>query len=916
MQDLYWVGYRTGSPLVLDVSDAGSGISLVSATSSNAVYWDFGDGFKHASGWVGAGTGLLCVDPGSTGVITQSDLFGNQPSTGIANGFQALAAYDSNSDGVINSSDTNFGNLRVWIDANGNGVSDAGELHTLASLGITSINLGYSDVNYQISGNTILQQSTFTMSGDTRTIADAWFTYDASNTVYDGSTTISTDAAALPDQRGYGQLPELAIAMSQDSTLLGLVDDIADQSFSQLLDPSYHLEAKLQAILYQWAGVESVDPQLSYGYFSSHFDAQKLAFLETFVGQLLDGTGDYHAVGGARLPYFTESWDTALSFISANILAQAGFSDLMGHPVYESVGDKSYVNGDTPYDVTVQFADEAYYGTLSHLATNDIFVLNSGDAPLSSGSPTIFINETASGGGTNTLLLAHISPSDVTMSDDVYGNLYVKYTSTDTVQINGGVVYAAGITVGDYVQQIAFDNGVIWDLTGGIHLTATAGYSYVYGTHVGGDTLDAGGITSATLTAYTGDNVLIAGPGAQLYGGNDENSYVINPDSAPVSSGGATIHANTSATADHVILHSVTPADVTMFDDYSGNLMISTSNGDLATIADGSYAPYGSGITIGNVSQVVFDDSTVWDLTGVVTLTSGTGHGTLYGLSTGTNFVAGGIGGSTFEGYSVHDIFTFDSGSSPASGGGYSIQENATGGTTTAIHLQDVVSTDITMWDDTSGNLMISTSNGDLATIAGSYSSSTGVHVGNVNHITLDDSSTIGLQGGLNLTASNDGQSLYGTGHGDNMHDLGTSDTFYGIAGNNTMTGDSGTTNFLGGSGNDLMIGGSGTNNMTMGTGADEIKVESATSTNTVTGFSISNGDTIHLEDVLTGYDPLHDSLANFVQEATSGGNTTFSIDNTGSGTFTAGPLVTLNSVTGLDDIATLVANGHLIVHS
>jgi hypothetical protein len=503
------------------------------------------------------------------------------------------------------------------------------------------------------------------------------------------------------------------------------------------------------------------------------------------------------------------------------------------------------------------------------------------------------------------------------MSDDVYGNLYVHYTSTDTVEILGGTVYAAGITVGDYVQQIAFDDGTIWSLTGGIHLTATAGYSYVFGTNVGGDILDAGSVTNATLTAYTGDNVLIAGPGAQLYGGDGTDSYVINPDAAPASSGGATINANTSATADHVVLHSVTPGDVTMYDDYSGNLMITTSNGDLATIQGGSYDPWGgTGIHIGNVSQVVFDDSTVWDLTGVVTLTSGTGHGTLYGLSTGTNFVAGGIGGSTFEGYSVHDTFDFGSGSSPASGSGYLIQENATGGTTTAILLHDVVSTDITMSDDTGGDLMISTTNGDLVTIAGSYSSSTGVDVGNVNHITLDDSSTIGLQGGLSLTAANDGQALYGTGHGDNMAALGTYDSLYGIAGNNTMTGDSGATNFIGGSGNDLMIGGSGTNTMTMGTGADEIKVESATSTNTVSGFSIANGDSIHLEDVLTGYDPVHDALANFVQEATSGGNTTFSVDPTGSGTFTAGPLITLGGVTGLDDVATLVANGHLIVHS
>ncbi len=145
----------------------------------------------------------------------------------------------------------------------------------------------------------------------------------------------------------------------------------------------------------------------------------------------------------------------------------------------------------------------------------------------------------------------------------------------------------------------------------------------------------------------------------------------------------------------------------------------------------------------------------------------------------------------------------------------------------------------------------------------------------------------------------------------------GNGDVLNGIAGNNTMVADnSGTTYFYGGSGDDLMVGGSGsaTNYMAAGAGTDTFKIESASSSTTVSSFT--TGDKLDFSDILTPvYDPLHDALANFVQEATSGGSTTFSVDTTGTGTFTT-PLVTLAGVTGLDDVATMVANGHLIVHS
>ncbi|MBI2233603.1 MAG: hypothetical protein HYU57_01105 [Micavibrio aeruginosavorus] len=157
---------ETTSPIVLDVDMSGT-IELAAKSGSGSVYWDIdSDGYAEDSGWITGGDGLLCVDANSDGVIAQSELFGNDAN--YANGYLKLSAlYDTNGSNTITSADTGFTNLLVWIDANADGRSQAAELYTLSSLGITSIGTAYSAVNYQIAGNQISQQSTFTMNGNT-----------------------------------------------------------------------------------------------------------------------------------------------------------------------------------------------------------------------------------------------------------------------------------------------------------------------------------------------------------------------------------------------------------------------------------------------------------------------------------------------------------------------------------------------------------------------------------------------------------------------------------------------------------------------------------------------------------------------------------------------------------------------------
>ena len=94
---------------------------------------------------------------------------GNPGSKPFANGFAALASLDSNLDGKFDSADTLFTTLRVWVDANSDGKTDAGELKTFTELGITQINLTSTTQSGLVrDGNEVLARGTFVQSGLTK----------------------------------------------------------------------------------------------------------------------------------------------------------------------------------------------------------------------------------------------------------------------------------------------------------------------------------------------------------------------------------------------------------------------------------------------------------------------------------------------------------------------------------------------------------------------------------------------------------------------------------------------------------------------------------------------------------------------------------------------------------------------------
>ncbi len=179
------------SPLVLDLNKNGK-IDLLSAwRKGGPVQFDLaGDGEKIRMGWVAAGDGLLAYDINKNGVIDSGrELFGestervqrDEVNGKFTNGFLALAQFDRNHDGVIDVHDPIFNDLVIWQDRNADGISQSGELMSLAKAGVVSLNLRYQTVSRAdqpnvVAGNDIKLMSSYTATdGKAYKLADVWF---------------------------------------------------------------------------------------------------------------------------------------------------------------------------------------------------------------------------------------------------------------------------------------------------------------------------------------------------------------------------------------------------------------------------------------------------------------------------------------------------------------------------------------------------------------------------------------------------------------------------------------------------------------------------------------------------------------------------------------------------------------------
>ncbi|EPJ50948.1 MAG: hypothetical protein OFPI_18720 [Osedax symbiont Rs2] len=174
--------YDMTTPLILDLNN--NGIETLSV--DNGILFDIdADGIVDNTGWVGKNDGLLVHDLNGDGLINDAgELFGEHSlladGTKAKDGYAALAALDSNGDGLINAADDKFSQLQVWVDANSDGITQAGELLSLQQAGVSEITLSYQHSNIDSNGNTIGMLGSYTNnSGEQQQMGDVWFKYQS-----------------------------------------------------------------------------------------------------------------------------------------------------------------------------------------------------------------------------------------------------------------------------------------------------------------------------------------------------------------------------------------------------------------------------------------------------------------------------------------------------------------------------------------------------------------------------------------------------------------------------------------------------------------------------------------------------------------------------------------------------------------
>lgn len=644
-----------GSPLVLDID--GDGVELT-AFDPDTTYAGFdidADGFAEQTAWVGGDDGLLVRDLDSSGTIDSSaELFGSA----TIDGFALLASFDLNSDHVINQYDAVWADLLIWQDVNEDAITQDGELHTLASLDIVSIDLaGIAPSSSTISGNPITHTSTYRLgNGTSRSVVDAWFVHDNTNTRYLGEYELDIRTLFLPTLRGFGKLPDLNIAMSQNEDLLLLVQDFATNWDTSRFEEGAAVTADIEEILWTWAGVESVSPTSR----GPNIDARNLEFMERYFGNdfLQNGVEPNPQPFAAEV--LKDAWHAVITYLEAHLVFQAGAADLF--------------NAGNTYDLVS--------GDLS----GDLELTQSGVDELELSAPLTGIEEywievghfLHTVRGLNDLSVGEVDmldeavvATDAGLSWDYIKNEVLSTIEGDTIDGTSGNDTITGTQYADVL------NGHDGDDT----ISGGDGHDELSGGD-GADTLD-GGAGNDTLTGYLGNDTFRAGTGGNfVFGGGGDDLYEYE--------GGNDVYSEIGdyTGTDKIVLPSgVVANDLSFFQvatgSQPGSLFIDIDG--LGRIETPYFSAYGGNLITDRIETIEFSDTSTFNFN---TLTSLTTYGTdednyvygiqfsshlddtLYGLGgndylygqDGNDTLDGGLGNDILNGNAGDDVYIFSAG--------------------------------------------------------------------------------------------------------------------------------------------------------------------------------------------------------------------------------------------------------------
>jgi hypothetical protein len=138
-----------------------------------------GDGQLDHTAWAGAQDGVLIWNKYADNYVHDNSQYAFTQYGGETDLEGLAVAFDTNHDGAFNVSDAKFSEFAVWQDANQNGISEEGEVRSLADAEITSVNVNSDGVNATpAEGVTEAGRSTAELSnGSSMLIADVAFEY-------------------------------------------------------------------------------------------------------------------------------------------------------------------------------------------------------------------------------------------------------------------------------------------------------------------------------------------------------------------------------------------------------------------------------------------------------------------------------------------------------------------------------------------------------------------------------------------------------------------------------------------------------------------------------------------------------------------------------------------------------------------
>lgn len=301
------------------------------------------------------------------------------------------------------------------------------------------------------------------------------------------------------------------------------------------------------------------------------------------------------------------------------------------------------------------------------------------------------------------------------------------------------------------------------------------------------------------------------------------------------------------------------------------------------------------GSSFAGYSTLVYGDD------GNDTIVTGSSHDTLFG-GNGNDIISAGDGSNKLYGNDGDDTLTSGSGNDRVYGGnGDDIISSGDG--------NDLI-------NDRSGTNTIDAGDGnDLVYGSGTiyagsgndrvygYSTDDIIYGDDGNDYIVDNLGSNFLQGGLGDDI------IYGSGTltGDSGNDRLT-----GYIYNDHLEGGAGDDILIGNNGNDYLLGGDGYDYLWGGRGADTFAFDNLNNVDYVRDFSKAE-DTLDLSSLLTGYDPINDAIADFLQVATVGRSTFLQIDVDGSAN--GANFVDVAKINGLRgaDLQDLIDSGQLV---